>query len=69
MAIKLNTPRVIDWLKANDRPVAWLAKKIGVSPEVMRYRLEKCVPGDADAIATAIGEPDPKSLLMVGEWE
>ena len=65
MPIKLNSEKISEYLQINQRSISWLAKRIGVSPEVMLYRLKKQVPGDADAIATVIGEPDPKNLLMI----
>ncbi|PJB21594.1 MAG: hypothetical protein CO114_04525, partial [Euryarchaeota archaeon CG_4_9_14_3_um_filter_38_12] len=63
--IKLNSEKISEYLQINQRSISWLAKRIGVSPEVMLYRLKKQVPGDADAIAAVIGEPDPKNLLTV----
>jgi len=65
MQIKLNSEKISEYLQINQRSISWLAKRIGVSPEVMLYRLKKQVPGDADAIAAVIGEPDPKNLLTV----
>ena len=65
MPIKLNSEKISEYLQINQRSISWLAKQIGVSPGVMFYRLKKQVPGDADAIAAVIGEPDPKNLLTV----
>ena len=65
MPIKLNSEKISEYLQINQRSISWLAKRIGVSPEVMLYRLKKQVPGDADAIAAVIGEPDPRNLLTV----
>lgn len=65
MAIKLNTEKIMQYLKADDRSIAWLARKVGISPELMQYRLKNQVPNDADLIAFCIDEPDPKNLLIV----
>lgn len=67
MAIKLNTEKIMQHLKEEQRPVSWLAWKIGISPELMQYHLKKQLPGKADAIADAIGEKNPKNLLIVVE--
>ena len=65
MPIKLNSEKISEYLQTNQRSISWLAKQIRVSPGVMLYRLKKQVPGDVDAIAAVIGEPDPKNLLTV----
>jgi len=67
MAIKLNTDKIMNHLKKNQRSIAWLAGRVGISAELMQYRLKKQLPGSADKIAEAIGEPNPKNLLIVVE--
>ena len=62
---KLNAKKIQEYLNKQQRSISWLAREIGISPSLMSYRLQQRLPVDADLIANAIGETDPKNLIVV----
>lgn len=66
MKPKLNSKKVKDWLDKIDRPIAWLARQLGIEESTMYYRLENNTTKDIDHLAAVMG-CDPHDLIeMVG---
>jgi len=59
---KLNTQKVMGWMIEKDRPIAWLARTLGLKESTMYYRLQNRTTKDIDKLAYLMG-CDPRDLI------
>ena len=52
--MKLNVQKIKEALQEQDRPVSWLAKQVGMSPQTLHNQLDMGTLKDADKIAKAL---------------
>ena len=52
--MKLNVQKIREALQEQDRPVAWLAREIGISPQTLHNQLKKGIVIEAAQIAKAL---------------
>ena len=61
--MKLNTEKIKKELKDDERTKTWLARKVGISPQSIRYILRTGSTSKIDEIAAALGV-EPQELVI-----
>ena len=61
--MKLNTEKIKKELKDDERTKTWLARKVGISPQSIRYILRTGSTSKIDEISAALGV-EPQELVI-----